>query len=1089
MTTDPHAFSKVYQKMLTHIKEKDSKKSNSLKFNYSDNMIKPNSTLNKYFPSIKKEQKKKKLLKKKQKEQIIDLTKNDSKSKLTYNDIFSNNKDTYTKEEYEKDIEGAKKLDKFINDMKKERSLKQNLENIMKNKIKKNIDKKQMNELKKGLKTHDFIDEKKILEEKEKSYLEVLNISKEVLEKNQKELEMEEEAKKKNHRLELLLVGEKKKNFSIPVNNNNQNEKENNSIKTLINNNSINAIQSLNAHINPLRKSTNNMKYYKFCKYSHKEIFEKIVDFDFYRNKQFSEEVPNTFESEIHYKYIWVKNFYNELRNTLLSDKAESSEVENYIRIDIGVNFHYINEEEDQISLFQIIPNKKLSDFKKKIFKENDIIAFYPIQENINFSDINFKNLKNANFFIGIIQINNDTYDINCYIHNKNCNKFKLIDKIGNSSKDNNEETQLFKAYYLGSLTSSLREYKAILNLELSNFTGILYSKELFIEKENKFGLTTKSRLFIDNIKKHKIFNSSQTEAIIKASEMKKKDILLIQGPPGTGKTHTILGLISLFLLNNDGKILICAPSNTAIDEISARIVNKGILNENLLICNNVNFIRFGLYDRKEKENKYLYTTNGQLIQEYSLENLSDKRYKNRTNDFNSDLELVNKQINQCEKNENKENKQENERKLFELKNKRYFILRQLTDLKSERKHFEYELLSNTKILCTTLNSSGSDRLKKMRIAFDYLIIDEACQCVEPSALIPLCHNVKQLIMVGDHMQLPATVFSEDATKTQYNRSLFERLIDNNYPRHILTIQYRMHPNIRNFISSVFYNNQLKDDSGLIDKMKKEKIFECIKENKNFSFFDIVYGKEIFDNKSYSNESEVDFTLKIIRQIDKMLKKKIINNINDDYFNPKSYEKKDRKYKYAVITPYKSQVKLFIEKLSDIRSKLSKNIDIEINTVDSFQGQERDIVLFSTVRSNFLNDDEYSKNHTGIGFLNDFRRMNVALSRAKYACFVIGNSNTLKNNSYWKKLIDYCKLYDTFYKINSKNESSEFKRIILYSLEKADYNDFEDGEVVDERKRYNNSHNNHFDYKKSNNKTDKILGNKRDRQKIIKKFK
>ena len=100
---------------------------------------------------------------------------------------------------------------------------------------------------------------------------------------------------------------------------------------------------------------------------------------------------------------------------------------------------------------------------------------------------------------------------------------------------------------------------------------------------------------------------------------MKKKDILLIQGPPGTGKTHTILGLISLFLLNNDGKILICAPSNTAIDEISARIVNKGILNENLLVNNNVNFIRFGLYDRKEKENKYLFTTNGKLIQEYSV--------------------------------------------------------------------------------------------------------------------------------------------------------------------------------------------------------------------------------------------------------------------------------------------------------------------------------------------------------------------------------------------------------------------------------------------------------------------------------------
>jgi senataxin len=1089
MTTDPHALSKVYQKMLKDIKQKESKKSDSLNFNYSDNMIKTNSTIDKYFPPIKKEQKKNKSSKKKKKEpKLIDLTKNDFKPKLTYDELFSNNKDTYTKEDYEKELEGAKKLDKFLKKLEKERDLKKNLENMMKNKFRKNIDKKQMNELKKGLKTHDFIDDKKILEEKEKSYLEVLNISKEVLEKNRKELEKEEEAKRKNHRLELLLVGEKKKKFLIPENNKNETEKENNN-NSVQNNNTLKVIQSLNAHINPLRKSTNNMKYYKYFKYSQKEIFEKIVDFDFYRNKQFSEEVPNTFESEMHYKYIWVKNFFNELRNTLLSDKAEYSEVENYIRIDTDVNFHYINEADDQISLFQIIPNKRLSDFKKKIFKENDIVAFYPIEEKINFSDINFKNLKKANFFIGIIQLNNDTYDINCYIHNKNCNKFKLIDIIGNSSNNNKEESQLFKAYYLGSLTSSLREYKAILNLELSNFTGILYSKELFTEKENQCGLATKSRLFIDNIKKKKIFNSSQTEAIIKASEMKKKDILLIQGPPGTGKTHTILGLISLFLLNNDGKILICAPSNTAIDEISARIVNKGILNENLLVNNNVNFIRFGLYDRKEKENKYLFTTNGKLIQEYSLENLSDKRYKNRTNDFNSDLELVNKEINECEKNQNKENKQEIEKKLYELKNKRYCILRQLSDLKSERKHFEYELLSNTKILCTTLNSSGSDRLKKMRISFDYLIIDEACQCVEPSALIPLCHNVKQLIMVGDHMQLPATVFSEDASKTLYNRSLFERLIDNNYPRHILTIQYRMHPNIRKFISSIFYNNQLKDDIGLIDRMKKEYIFECIQEKKNFSFFDIAYGKEIFDNKSYFNESEVDFSLKIINQIDKVFKKKIKNYIDndDDYFNSKMYEKIEKKYKYAVITPYKSQVKLFIEKLNNIKNKLSKNIDIEINTVDSFQGQERDIVIFSTVRSNFLNDDEYNKNHTGIGFLNDFRRMNVALSRAKYACYVIGNSNTLKNNSYWKKLIDYCQLNDTFYKINSINEISEFKRKILNSLERADYNDFEDGEIIDERKKNNNSYNYNFVYKKDNNNQNKILGNKRDRYKNIKK--
>ena len=128
---------------------------------------------------------------------------------------------------------------------------------------------------------------------------------------------------------------------------------------------------------------------------------------------------------------------------------------------------------------------------------------------------------------------------------------------------------------------------------------------------------------------------------------------------------------------------------------------------------------------------------------------------------MNSDLELVNKEINQTLKNENNLQKEIQEKNIYELKNKRYTILRQLTDLKAERKRFGFELLSLTKILCKTLNSSGSDRLKKMYRNFDYLIIDEACQCIEPSALIPLCHKVKKLIMVGDHMQLPATVFSE----------------------------------------------------------------------------------------------------------------------------------------------------------------------------------------------------------------------------------------------------------------------------------------------------------------------------------------
>ena len=238
---------------------------------------------------------------------------------------------------------------------------------------------------------------------------------------------------------------------------------------------------------------------------------------------------------------------------------------------------------------------------------------------------------------------------------------------------------------YLSSLTSSLREYNAVLNLELSNFTGILQAKDLFNKsapEDNSFN--QKRTTFIQNIQRCSVFNMSQTDAILKAAEMRTKDILLIQGPPGTGKTHTILGLLSLFLINNDGKILICAPSNTAIDEISARIARKGLLNHNLQ-REEVNFIRFGLYDRKEKEAKYLNTSNGRLLQNYSLENLSDARFKSRLNSINNELDNITRRINELSKAPSSKSSFE----LNELKSNRHNLLLSLQDIKMTRKNYE----------------------------------------------------------------------------------------------------------------------------------------------------------------------------------------------------------------------------------------------------------------------------------------------------------------------------------------------------------------------------------------------------------------
>lgn len=145
-----------------------------------------------------------------------------------------------------------------------------------------------------------------------------------------------------------------------------------------------------------------------------------------------------------------------------------------------------------------------------------------------------------------------------------------------------------------------------------------------------------------------------------------------------------------------------------------------------------------------------------------------------------------------------------------------------------------------------------------------------------------------------------------------------------------------------------------------------------------------------------------------------------------------------------MITPYKSQVKLIKEKIKELKKEknIIKSTEIEINTIDSFQGQERDIIIFSTVRSNFAEDsyeEETSNNDgeiyvnciykkipstgKGIGFLNDFRRMNVGLSRAKYACFVVGNGDTLKNNEYWNKFITFCKEKNNYFLVDKEKNS------------------------------------------------------------------
>ena len=817
--------------------------------------------------------------------------KKDIKKDFSFNNNsnnFLNKKRKYLskeeEKEYIKEMQASDRIDRMLEEIKREKQRKLDIENKKKEEAKK----KKIEEKKKKM-----LEEKKV--KKNNFFLDALGIT-------------EEDMKKAN---------EKERTISLK-------EEYNNDLKKLLNKKTENSVGNFGEIKSGfISKKEELPKYWNF-KVKHGDIYQRLLSFEFYNSKTKTELIPDHFDNELHYRYIWVPNFYNELKYCLLNEKAEKSDLQNYKDADIKVKFTYVSQEFDNIALLRIYSNKNLNEFKKKILKDKDIIAIYPEKENINFDDITIFNKDNLNYFLGVIKRDLDSYELKILIHSKDVEKYDL-----NYNKHvlNPKKEEYFKIKYLNNVNSPLREFNALLCLELSNFKDILNPKNLLISKNNieneEMNTNDKKETFIKNINSSKIYNSSQTEIITKANNMKKNKLLLIQGPPGTGKTHTILGLTSLFMLEKNVKILICAQSNTAIDEICNRLMNKGLYDEKLNKIKS-NFIRFGYTDRRDKEKKYLDTKQGKLLEKYSLEYLTDSKFREQLENANFEKEKIAKELNSLSA-----NKEKNAEQIKILENKKQVLMKALTKNKHEKANYEYYLLSNTPILCTTLNNAGNERLKKNNLSYDYLIIDEACQCVEPSSLIPLSHGIKKLILVGDHKQLPATVFYPKAKNILYNRSLFERLLDNNIPRHILTIQYRMQTNIRKFISDLFYESKLTDspNKDYIDKINTNPFYSMIDINKNFSFFDLNFSEESFNQllKSYYNKQEIDFVFFLMKKINSGLR-------NMD---------REKEYKYAVITPYQAQVKKFKEEKN--RYNEFYNLDIAINTVDSFQGQERDI--------------------------------------------------------------------------------------------------------------------------------------------------
>ncbi|CAM4853435.1 unnamed protein product [Rotaria socialis] len=598
------------------------------------------------------------------------------------------------------------------------------------------------------------------------------------------------------------------------------------------------------------------------------------------------------------------------------------------------------------------------------------------------------------------------------------------------------------------SLTATLRRFKALASMRSCPLFENLLSPSL---NDDIFQITNKRESSMED-KHYQAYNESQRNVIAEAVSMirdtrddNQAKIYMCQGPPGTGKSQTITGIVRALLqstfastnsndqsptISSSGtskkiKILICCPSNGGCNEIVRRLID--------------------IFARKTTDSNANQTTPNlpfklircarggavsQDIESLSLDVLARKRLEEvlNTGGQNEAIErnLANKEKQKkqlLERIEQEKMKQQstsaNNRPTEELKDLELNLKEIIASIqklqqtcrktmpesarRQREREIKLELLQQADICVSTLNYVGNsifdsfspfdvnnpmnknEKLKKPPASsstipslFNCLIIDEAGQCIEIDNYIPLRLGMNRIVLVGDPEQLPATILSRRALEAGLNQSLFERLYklfkyDLNNPIRMLNIQYRMHDEICKFPSMHIYRSKLKTDKSINQKRKKFLL-------KPYMILDIVNGQEQLDpvTQSYGNPLEADVVARLVQFINEQAKVP---------FN-----------QIGIITPYNYQVKLIEQKL--VQHNLHQH-KIEIGTVDAFQGRQKDVILLSCVRATQITD---ASTTVGIGFVANRQRLNVSLTRAKYAMYILGHMNSLNVNEDWQKL-------------------------------------------------------------------------------------
>jgi len=448
---------------------------------------------------------------------------------------------------------------------------------------------------------------------------------------------------------------------------------------------------------------------------------------------------------------------------------------------------------------------------------------------------------------------------------------------------------------------------------------------DVSFQKKNPSVITPASYDFYN-----KYLNESQQRAVTAITQNKK--ITIVHGPPGTGKTTTLIEAI-LQLTKTGEKVLVSAPSNTAVDNIA-----KG------LIAKNVRVLRVG-NTSKVDETIFSHTPEGRLANGGQQKEIKDLKIR---------AEQFRKMALKYKRSYGKAEREQRNLLLKEVKSIR-------SEIKKIQAYNEARLFTEAEVILGT--PIGLYDAKINHIKFHTLLIDEAGQCIEPLAwcIFPLANKY---VLAGDHLQLPPTVLSNEAVQMGFNQSILEIAIKTVSDVYLLNTQYRMRQAIAEFSGNYFYNGLLLSAPHLANN------------GSHINFIDTA--------GSGYNETQGDNGMSLQNEGELIIAQKLIETEALDISST------------AFISPYAGQVAAAKELLPK---------QMRISTIDSFQGQEKETIIISLVRSNDDGD---------IGFLRDYRRMNVALTRAKEQLFVIGDSATIGADAFYNSFLSYVEKHGNY---------------------------------------------------------------------------